>query len=220
MNDDIRHFRSKILSIIQPLSRGTFSTIDKISATITGLIPFGTGDRFQHALPFGISSNPIPGILAYFFNLHGNAQAPVILSHLDINRPFPTDVGGFMFYCTTADGASNPVTIELSPLGKLIVTSSVDVEINSPTIKLGSGAQDPVPLGTELQALLSNILDKLSSLSNTLATHTHVGNLGYPTAPPDQAAAFTTLKTNFDNYNASPVQDGTLLSEVAFTKRD
>jgi hypothetical protein len=219
MKEDSYHFRSRVLSVIQPLSRGTFDVVDKVSATLKNLIPFGSASRFQHALPFGMSSNPISSILAYHLNMHGNAQAPVILTHLDINRPIPGDIGGLLFYCTTEDGTQNPVTIELSPQGKLIINSTVDVEINSPNIKLGATAADPIPLGNELQSLLSEVLTAISSLCETIASHTHLGNLGFPTSAPTQAADFTSAKTSFDNYKSSPVDDGSLLSGVAFTQK-
>jgi phage gp45-like len=68
-----------------------------------------------------------------------------------------------------------------------------------------SSIDQPLVLGTELQTLLSDILTAIS-------THTHLGNLGIATGPPLNASTFTTLK-------ASPVDDGEINSNLAFTEK-
>jgi hypothetical protein len=42
--------------------------------------------------------------------------------------------------------------------------------------------------------------------------HTHIGNLGYPTFPPDQAAQYAAIK-------ASPVDDALMLSDLSKTEK-
>ena len=44
------------------------------------------------------------------------------------------------------------------------------------------------------------------------STHTHIGNMGFATLPPVQAAAYVALKT-------SPVDDDAMLSDIAFTEK-
>lgn len=66
-------------------------------------------------------------------------------------------------------------------------------------------ADEPLVLGAVLQTLLSDVL-------TAIATHTHTGNLGAPTTPPLNAATFTGKKT-------SPVDDGLILSDIAFTEK-
>ena len=61
--------------------------------------------------------------------------------------------------------------------------------VRSPKIAIGSG-------GTELLQQISDQLDKLSTLFGTVAPHTHIGNLGYPSAPPDTQSAWTTAKSD------------------------
>ena len=51
----------------------------------------------------------------------------------------------------------------------------------------------------------------LSSFMNAYALHTHVGNLGFPTAPPDNAATVTALK-------ADPIDNGAINSTKCFTE--
>lgn len=88
-------------------------------------------------------------------------------------------------------------------------------------------------LGQQLKTLLSGTLAKLQALSNKvealsteISTHTHAGNLGYPTSPPNTAAAFTSLATDFtglgedfDAFKTSPVDDEAILSDVAYTEK-
>ena len=88
-------------------------------------------------------------------------------------------------------------------------------------------------LGQQLKTLLSNTLaklqelsDKVDALSTEVSTHTHAGNLGYPTSPPNTAAAFvslaadfTALGTDFDGFKTSPVDDEVILSDVAYTEK-
>lgn len=74
-----------------------------------------------------------------------------------------------------------------------------------------------VVLGQQLKALLTEILTQVGTLAEKIASHTHTGNLGYPTAPPDQAADFSSLKSEFDNLKSSPVEDEAILSKLTFT---
>jgi hypothetical protein len=74
-------------------------------------------------------------------------------------------------------------------------------------------------LGQMLKALFEDILTELKGLTTTLSTHTHVGNLGYPTAPPTQASAINNHGANFDALKASPVQDEEILSDLAFVEK-
>lgn len=92
--------------------------------------------------------------------------------------------------------------------------------VSDTKINLAKGetpAAEPVVLGTQLQTLLGEILGKLSELTTTLSTHTHTGNLGYPTSPPMQSADIMAAKSLFDEKKASPVEDGAILSTLTFT---
>jgi len=182
--------RRSVLAVVQPLYRGTFDGVTKLSAKLRDLVPFGNADRVQLASPYGFASSPRSGVFAYFLNLLGNSQAPVIVSHLDLNRPIPND-GETILYCLNADLTLSPIRFTLQPDGTMIAAAT--------TIKLGSAsAVNPVLLGTDLQALLSSMLADISSLSEKVSEHQHTGNLGYPTSPPVTASDFVTLKGSFD----------------------
>ena len=60
-------------------------------------------------------------------------------------------------------------------------------------------------LGQVFKALMSSTLQDI-------AVHKHIGNMGYLTSPPDNAADFEALK-------ASPVDDEGVLSDIAFTQK-
>lgn len=84
----------------------------------------------------------------------------------------------------------------------------------------GSGEPaQPIPLGTILKTLLSDIIGKLSELAQKIADHKHLGNLGYPTGTPVTTADFVTIKQFFDSKKASPVDDNAINSDLAFTEK-
>lgn len=78
---------------------------------------------------------------------------------------------------------------------------------------------EPLVLGNQLKTLLSVVLEKLSELSLKTSTHTHIGNLGYPTTPPNEAADFAQLQSFFTEKKADPVDNGAILSNIAFTEK-
>jgi hypothetical protein len=205
--------RQAIFNHVQPLYRGTFDRVGSLKAQLKDLFGFGADDRFQHALPYGLSVKPHSGMFAYFLNLLGKAGSPVILGHLDKHRPEPAAEGEVILYALTADRQLLPVKLTLNPDGTFVLYAKTKIQIGS------ASAAQPLVLGTELQTLLANLLTKVSDLSDKVAKHTHVGNLGYPTAPPATAAEFSALKGNFDQLKASPVQDGKILSDKSFTEK-
>jgi uncharacterized protein involved in type VI secretion and phage assembly len=103
-------------------------------------------------------------------------------------------------------------------------------------INLSKGTTQPTEnlvLGQQLKSLLSDILNELatqastlSSLATAIATHTHSGNLGYPTSAPMITAPFTSAASdlsenasNFSSNKSSPVDDSMILSDIAFTEK-
>lgn len=100
----------------------------------------------------------------------------------------------------TIDGAGDKVDIQTNG------GANAQVDGNTGTIQLtdnGTGrlkiTNDTVALGASSAELLQQISDELQeliTLFNTVAPHTHVANLGYPTAPPDTQAAWTTAASN------------------------
>lgn len=89
-------------------------------------------------------------------------------------------------------------------------------------INLARGDDEPeenLVLGQQLKSLLSTLIGMVADLSDKVSSHTHIGNLGYPTSAPNQAADFTTLKADLEEIKASPVDDEEILSDFSFTEK-
>lgn len=98
---------------------------------------------------------------------------------------------------------------------KIWITSDQKIYLSK-----GTGAPaEPLVLGTQLQTLLAAILEKLAELSTEASNHTHIGNLGYPTDVPMQQSAFTGLGEFFTGKKSDPVDNGGILSDLAFTEK-
>jgi hypothetical protein len=77
-------------------------------------------------------------------------------------------------------------------------------------------------LGQQLKTLLVALLSELKSLSDNIASHTHIGNLGFETSPPQQEIAggvFSDHGAFFDDKKSSPVEDEVILSDIVFTEK-
>jgi hypothetical protein len=94
--------------------------------------------------------------------------------------------------------------------------------LSDESILLGRGGADPeepLVLGLVLQDLLSTILQSLSTFATDVSTHNHLDAFGIPTTPPIQAASFVAHSGDYDTFKASPVDDGEILSDLAYTEK-
>ena len=130
---------------------------------------------------------------------------------------------GFIFKRLTSQEEKIPLTaVDGSMVLKSHPGKKLWLTANGSHLHLSQGDTAPAEnlvLGQQLKTLLVNILTELKTMATTASTHTHTGNLGYPTAPPTQASDFATNGTNFDNLKSSPVNDNTILSSFAFTEK-
>lgn len=78
---------------------------------------------------------------------------------------------------------------------------------------------EPLVLGNQMKTLVSFILQTLATLTEKVMNHRHMGNLGYPTMPPVTATEFLEIQQAFTEKKASPVDDGKILSDLAFTEK-
>jgi hypothetical protein len=105
----------------------------------------------------------------------------------------------------------------------LIALSGKKMWVTSDTrINLSKGSDTPTEnlvLGQVLKDLLSDLIQKVSDLADEVSSHTHAGNLGYPTSPPTNPAPYLTIKSDLDGLKASPVDDSLILSDIAFTEK-
>lgn len=77
-----------------------------------------------------------------------------------------------------------------------------EVRLKGDSIVLGkNGTFETAVVGETLVTLLSNLITELS-------THTHLGNMGAPTSPPQNSVAITNLKTQYLDNEAILAKDG------------
>lgn len=167
-----------VMRIVQPLGFGDFDLFNGLKARLASVIPFGSGDLYTPTSPFGFISAPVKGVVAYFLNLHGQALAPIILGHLDKNRPMPSAPGEVIVYCTSADGTVVPVTLTLKNDGTLVIVANTKIQVQAPAIELGAATLEKVINGETFMQLFNS--------------HVHTGNLGAPTSPPIAASQMVT----------------------------
>lgn len=86
-------------------------------------------------------------------------------------------------------------------------------------LREGADPTENLVLGQQLKALLSYILQELKDQADTLAAHTHIGNVGIQTSPPVEATQITAHGTDFAAKKASPVDDEVILSDIVFTEK-
>lgn len=94
--------------------------------------------------------------------------------------------------------------------GNLVVKAKAGTKtyINSDTaihLTKENDGNEPLVLGATFQTAYSEHL-------NIDSTHDHIGNFGYNTSPPNQAADYVAIKS-------SPVDDSIMLSDLTFTEK-
>jgi len=102
---------------------------------------------------------------------------------------------------STMDGATEKITVVF----KSGMTVTLDGKADSAKIKTAAGGEinivkEKIAIGNgtaELFDQLSKALDKLSTFFQSKdATHDHIGNLGYPSSPPETASDFVQIGTD------------------------
>jgi len=79
---------------------------------------------------------------------------------------------------TITDGKNSGNAVTMASGGLVLKTSGTQIAIGASGVQVGgSGAAEALVLGTRFASEVASFLAKL-------ATHTHIGNLGAPTAPP------------------------------------
>lgn len=92
----------------------------------------------------------------------------------------------------TDTGSTFSITKSLDQI-QLITAGGAGIKAKAGTIAVGTSA-------VELLEQISQQLDKISMfMKNIGAAHTHIGNLGYDTAPPDQASDYTQLGSDLSD---------------------
>ena len=183
---------SQLMSIIRRVVRQELSAVllgkvtSNESQTRLSMQHFSTAAGLQNIRsiqPFGVSSRAPVGTPVVTAPVNHDHTHIISLGNFDENRP------------TTNDGE----TILYDAYGHIVYLSETKMQFGSKT------SAENMVLGQVFKAPMSSTLQDI-------AVHKHIGNMGYLTSPPDNAADFEALK-------ASPVDDEGVLSDIAFTQK-
>ncbi|MFV8250251.1 hypothetical protein [Bdellovibrio bacteriovorus] len=163
-------FLNLISNYIQPLGRARIVKNQGLRSSVDDLVPGGSAENFQHASHFGFISNPPKGVLAFFLNLIGRPQNPVIMSFLHKERIDPGGPGATALYSTDASGKSFPVKIFLEPGGIIRIEADSKFRVVCDNIELGADSLEKVLNGETFQRRFNE--------------HVHVDSIGGTTLVP------------------------------------
>lgn len=219
MSDIQRMIRDEVRRQVNVILFGTTGNATGQVEDIQNLFPGMPGITQRPTVhPYGLTSRAPDGTISVVARVGEHAGNRMVIGHRDSKRPSLSTSGEVILY---------------NSYGQQIYLKNGEVRIVSPKIKLGSAnSAEPVPLGTQLQTLLNNILSQLATqagqiqtMATSLSTHMHpTAAVGAP-SPPTDAADMVTAATNmaanqsaFNNLASSPVGDGKILSGKAYTE--
>lgn len=180
-----RLIRAEIREALAPIMMGFVVSNENVQrSTMKRTSMEGPTPNVRNIQPFGISSKAPPATEALFVPVNGDPTHVNMVGHFDKAKPEVTKDGETSLYDSFGH----------------------EVYLSENKMQFGSQASaNPMMLGDVVQQLFSTLLE-------LIASHNHIGNLGYPTGVPSNAAQFTELK-------ASPVDDGAIISDKCFTEK-
>ena len=132
-------------------------------------------DELELVQQFGVSSRPLPGSQAVTLFLGGSRDSGVVVSTKGMGPEMSIALKPGDVALHTAEGDSihlkNGRVVSITT-ETLEIKATTAVRIDSPTVEATGEVSDSV--------------GKLSALRGHYNAHTHIGNLGAPTSPPDQ----------------------------------
>ena len=134
--------------------------------------------------PFGLASNAPDDTVSVVGRVGEHFGARYVLGHRDQNKPKFQATGETVLY---------------NAFGQQIYLSNGKIQIGT------KSSAEPLVLGNVFKTMMDTLLTQL-------AEHTHIGNLGYNTSPPNNAEEFVQLQE-------SPIDDKSILSNVSFTEK-
>lgn len=182
MNDaDLKRLIRKEIEIaLQVITSGVAGTNTKNSEDISSLFPgLPTLTARPIMHPYGLVSRAPKGTISVTAQQGSHPGNKMTLGHRDANSP---DIG----------------------LGEAALYSGngYKVWVKGDSIVVGKGGEvETVVVGETLKALLIVLID-------AIVAHTHIGNLGAPTGPPQNASEFTQAKGDFVENDKILAKDG------------
>ncbi len=167
-SDTQRWLRREIQRQINIILSGEAGSTTATTETIQNMFPGQDGILDRPVMhPYGFGSRAPKGTISVVARQGEHPANRVVLGHRAADRP-AMDEGESVLYSK----------------------SGYQVRVKNGVIEIGKGgAFEPVVLGDKLTALLEALID-------AIAQHTHIGNLGAPTGPPQNASTFNQLKSN------------------------
>lgn len=164
---ELRRFIEKeIKRQVQVVLTGATESNAALTESIASAYPgMATVPSRPLVLPYGLASRAPEGTISCVLRQGDHPGALLTVGHRDAKRP-SVEVGESSLY--SKDG--------------------YEVRVKNGQIQVGkNGVFETVVVGDTLKTLLSALID-------AIVQHTHLGNLGYPTGAPQNAAVFSNLK--------------------------
>lgn len=155
----------------------------QLRSSVKNFATAGEISNLRSIQPFGFGSRAPVQTPALVIPIAGDPTHLVIAGHFDANRP----------------SHNNGETVLYDNFGHIVYLSSTKMQFGS------KASAENMVLGQVFKTMMDTLLE-------AIATHTHTGNLGYPTSPPVNAGDFESIK-------ASPIDDNAILSDKAFTEK-
>lgn len=173
IQSEVRRFiQQEIRRQMNIVLSGKAGANDQFTETIDEMFPGMPGMLSRPVMhPYGLVSRAPMGTLSVTARQGDHTGNRLVLGHRDVNRP-SLEEGEVQLY---------------NEFGQAVYLKNGSVHLGE------AGASNPAVLGDELKAFLSDLIQ-------WLLTHTHVGNLGAPTSPAQEAADLQQIQAqNIDN---------------------
>lgn len=180
-SDQIRFIRQEIEKQLNIILSGRTQSSAKFTEGIANMYP-GMDVITERPImrPYGIISLAPDQTTQVTGRMGTHIANRLVLGHRDQNAPEPGAVGETIVYSM----------------------GGYEVKVANGQISLGKGGEfETMVVGDTLKEFLILLL-------NHIIAHTHIGNLGAPTSPPQNASDFTSAKADFVDNDKILAKDG------------
>lgn len=179
IDSELRRYIDRLIETkLNVILNGVTGNTTTSTETINNLFPGQDGIKDRPVShPYGFVSRAIQGCLSVVARIGEHPGNRMVIGHRDANRP-SVDEGESSVYSS----------------------GTYEVRVLNGKIQVGKdGEFQTVVMGEDLEAVLIAMLQ-------AIIVHTHIGNLGAPTSPPQNA-------TTFQQIQANQVENGKLLAK-------
>lgn len=179
--EEIRFIREEIKKQIRVVAFGSAGTNTQDVEDVQQLYPgMPNIEKVPVSAPYGYASRAPQDTIEVTARVGEHPGNRVVLGHRAPDRPTGLAVGEMTIYSK----------------------AGYAIRVRNDKIEVGKGGEfEPVVVGETLKELLIAVLD-------AIASHTHIGNSGFDTSPPKNAADFTGAKADFLDNDKILAQDG------------